>query len=134
MPDETPTYVGPDKWVRVIGEREDGSKTYAAGPKSKKYEAGQIVPNNYAKSVLGAVNFRNKVRGMLSNIEEIDPDRRTERQQAILEGGYSEAQKAQSEFIQLTKELNQAQRAENEARIVSLEKEIADLREALGSP
>lgn len=116
------TYVGPDQYVKVIGERADGSKTYAAGPKSKKYDTGDIVPNSYAAQVLGSINFRNRVYGLVENQSEETPDT------------YQEAQLIISEFNTLGDELNKAQERENEERIEEIEQQINDLRADLGSP
>ena len=118
MPSDT--YVGPDQWVKVVGERADGSKVYQAGPKSNKYQSGRIVPNSYAKSVLGAVNFRNRVYGLVENQNEETPDT------------YAEAQAIISEFNSLSDDLNKAQNEDNQERIEDIEREINDLRADLG--
>lgn len=119
MPD---TYIGPDQYVKVVGEREDGTKVYQAGPKSKKYDTGSFVPNSYAKQVLGSVNFRNRVYGLVENENEETPDT------------YQEAQQVISEFNTLSDELNDAQKRDNQERIEEIEREIDDLRASMGSP
>jgi len=134
MPGDTPTYVGPDQWVKQVGERSDGSPLYQAGPRSGKYDAGQIVPNSYAKSVISSINFRNKTYGLLSGTEQKDPQTLTEQEREILDGGYQEAQSAMAEFGRLGREMNEAQENDDQPRIEELEQEMQDLREKYGSP
>lgn len=107
------TYLGPDRYVR---QTENG---WVAGEKSKKYQAGQFVPESYAKSVLGAINFRNRVYGLVENPSEDTPDT------------YSEAQDIISEFNTLSDELDAADTDQEKEEI---EQEINDLRADLGSP
>lgn len=133
---DTPTYLAPDSYVRKIGERNDGSPIYQAGENSNKYNAGQIVPNSYAKSVLGSVNYRNRVFGLIERGEsERTKLRRRNRDPDQVENptDYQEAQKVVSEFNDLTDRLNRAQKQEDEERIEEIEREIDKLRKKYGS-
>lgn len=83
MSERADTYVSPDSYVKVVAEKDDGTKVYEAGPRSNKYESGEEVPLSYAKSVLGSVNFRNRVYGLVDNEKEDTPDTYGEAQEII---------------------------------------------------
>lgn len=117
MPEGSPTYVGPGQYAS-----KDLSGRWRAGPKSNKYAEGQYVPESYAKSVRGSINFRNRVKGLEENPSKKTPDT------------YAEAQSTVAEFNKLDKDLRKAQKQEDKKRMDEIEQEINDLRADLGSP
>lgn len=132
---ETPTYLSPASYVKQTGERPDGTPIYRAGERSNKYEPGQIVSNSYAKSVLGSINYRNRVKGLLDNSEKRIEDLKEQGKDVPdrLPTDYQEAQEVISDFNDLTKELNEAQKEGDEERIEEIERDIKQLRGKLGS-
>lgn len=114
-------YIGPNQYAKPVGKRDDGSIIWQAGPRSKKYNAGQIVSENYAKSVRGSISWRNRVKGLVANPKEETPD------------NYADAQQILSEFNELSDELNEAQRQDNQERIEEIEETLREKRASLGS-
>lgn len=135
MPEDTPTFLSPGSYVTQVGERDDGTPIYQARERSNKFESGQIVPNSYAKSVLGAINYRNRVFGLLDTSEKEIEDLRDANKEVPdeLPTNYQDAQKIVSEFNNLTDELNKAQKRDNDERIEEIERDLKQLRGKLGS-
>lgn len=135
MPEDTPVYLSPGSYVRQVGERQDGTPIYQARERSNKYESGQIVSNQYAKSVLGSINYRNRVYGLLNNSQNRIEDLEAQGKDVPddLPEDYQEAQEVISEFNDLTKELNKAQKRDDEEKIQDIEREINQLTGSLGS-
>lgn len=136
MAEEKPTYLGPNTYVKKVGETEEGEPEYIAGPRSKKYEEGEPVPTSYAKSVLGSINYRNRVMALLRKPRD-DPETFNDLPEDIQENypdDYQEAQQTVSEFNNLTDELQKAQEAGDQERVEEIERKLAEKREQLGSP
>lgn len=136
MPNDKPTYLAPGSYVKQVGERPNGEPLYQAGPRSKKYDKNEIVPNSYAKSVLGSVNYRNRVFGLIERGEtEREKAKQANRDPSNVEipTNYQDAQEIVSEFNNLTQELNKAQEQENQERIEEIERDIQNLRAKMGS-
>lgn len=67
--------------AKKVGERQDGSPIYHAGPDAKGYEEGQIVPNDYAERARSARQHANAVKANMQkqNLTESEARERVNR-------------------------------------------------------
>jgi hypothetical protein len=76
-----------------VGEREDGSAIYQAGPDAKGYEQGQFVPNDYANKARKIRQNVNSVKAVMRR-KDVDEDEARERVKDVIEakGAYDQGE------------------------------------------
>jgi flagellar motility protein MotE (MotC chaperone) len=67
-----------------VGEREDGSAIYQAGPDAKGYDEGQFVPNDYANKARKIRQNANSVKAVMRR-KNVDEDEARQRVKDVIE-------------------------------------------------
>jgi hypothetical protein len=67
-----------------VGEREDGSAIYQAGPDASGYDKGQFVPNDYANKARKIRQNVNSVKAVMRR-KDVDEDNARQRVKDVIE-------------------------------------------------